>query len=64
MATRDGIPSLMKWAQYLCRTLAKFSGVIAVKYPDNTALLAALAAANTACQVLLTEAAKVRDYGD
>jgi len=61
---KAGEATLMKVASLLCRALAKFSPFIVQKYPDNPALLAALAAAAGACQVLESELAKVRDYGD
>lgn len=64
MAKRTGVPTLMKWATFLCRAIAKFTPVIAAAFPENTALLAALAAANTACQQLNAELAQVREYGD
>jgi hypothetical protein len=61
---KDGIPTLAKIAQVMCRALGKFTPFIVQKYPDNAALLAALAAAQAACNVLNTELAKVRSYGD
>jgi len=64
MATKTGIPTLAKVSLALCRSLTKFTPIIVRLYPDNAALLAALAAASAACQVLQTELAKVREYGD
>lgn len=64
MASRTYVPSLLQVATLMCRLIGKASPVIAKLYPDNTALQAALAAALTACQVLSTELAKVRSYGD
>lgn len=64
MARRTGVPSLMKVAERLCFLITKFTPVITQLYPTNTALLAALAAANAACGTLDAELAKVREYGD
>ena len=64
MARRTGVPSMMQVAQTLCRLIVKFSPVIAVVYPGNAALQAALAAANAACAVLVDELAAVRETGD
>jgi hypothetical protein len=61
---KDGLPTLFRFAQLLCRALSKFTPFIVQKYPDNPALLAALAAAGAACQTLEAEIAKVRTYGD
>ena len=62
--SRDGVPTLLKIANLLCRALAKFGPGIVVKYADNPALLAAYAAAQAACASLNSELAKVREYGD
>jgi len=64
MVFRTGVPTLMKYAEKLCRTLIKYASVIQVVYPDETALHLALAAALLACSNLFTELAKVREYGD
>ena len=64
MTRRTGIPTLMFLARRMCKMLSAYSGVITKLYPDNTALLAALAAANVACGVLFVELDAVRDYGD
>ena len=64
MAQRTGIPTLIQVAQRLCNLVTKFTPVIANAYPTNTALLAALAAANAACAELVTEASQVREFGD
>lgn len=61
---KDGVPTLFRFAQLLCRALSKFTPFIIQKYPDNAALLAALAAAAAACQTLEAELIKVRSYGD
>lgn len=49
---RDGLYSIGKVARILCRLITDFEPVIRRLYPDNAALLAALAAAMAACQVL------------
>lgn len=64
MAARTGIPSLQDASHELCRLLSKYSAIISFLYPDNSALLAALAAASAACAVLEAEVTAVRDYGD
>lgn len=64
MARRTGVPAIMLIAQELCRLIVKFTPVITQLYPTNAALLAALAAANTACAALHAELAAVREYGD
>lgn len=64
MASRTGIPSLMVVARRLCLLIVKFTPIITHLYPGNTALLAALTAANAACSALHEELALVREYGD
>lgn len=64
MVFRTGVPSLMKYAEKLCRLLTKYSSVIQTAYPDSTELHVALASALIACSVLLTALAEVREYGD
>lgn len=61
MARRNGIPTIYKIALRLCSLLNKFAPIITLQYPTNTALLAALAAAQSACNTLAVEANKVRD---
>lgn len=61
MARRNGIPTIFRIALRLCDLLNRFAPIIAVQYPTNTALLAALAAAQAACGELSVEANKVRD---
>lgn len=64
MARRTGVPTILSVAQNLCRLIVKFTPVIQSLYPTNTALLAALAAANAACATLVQEVSAVREYGD
>ena len=64
MTQRTGVPTLMQVAKRLCDLLNTFTPVITRLYPDSTALLAALAAANAACSALHAELATVREYGD
>lgn len=64
MATRTGVPTLLRIAQELCKYVAKYGTTIGLLYPSNTALQAALAAANAACAELANELAAVREYGD
>lgn len=63
IARRDGLFSLGKTAQLLCRLVVDFSPVIQKLYPTNTALHAALAAALAACQVLADEVAQQKEPG-
>ena len=55
ISRRDGLFSLQRTARELCRLVTAFTPVITRLYPGNAALLAALAAANTACAVLEAE---------
>jgi hypothetical protein len=64
MARRTGVPALMQVAERLCFLIVKFTPVIQQLYPTNSALMAALAAANAACAALHVELAAVREYGD
>jgi hypothetical protein len=64
MTSRTGIPSLMEVARRMCGLITAFTPIIIKLYPSNTALQTALSAANTACQLLHEELAKVRAYGD
>lgn len=64
MAQRTGIPSILKVAQRLCQLLTTFTPIITTKYGSNASLMAALAAANAACAVLVQEVSAVREYGD
>lgn len=64
MATRTGAPTIKKIAIRLCQLLTKFTPILTALHPGNTALLAALAAANGACSVLVEEIEGVIEYGD
>lgn len=64
MAQRNGVPTMILVAKELCRLLAKFTPIITAQFPSNTALLAALAAANTACAALAAQLQLVKEYGD
>lgn len=61
MARRNGIPTLYRLALRMCNLLDRFYPILAVQYSGNAALLAALAAAQSACGVLAVETNKVRD---
>lgn len=50
-------------ARRLCLLITKFTPVIQHYYPSNTAILAALAAANAACEALRLELEEIREYG-
>lgn len=64
MASRNGVPTMLKVAKELCRLLALFTPVILKQFPDRPELSAALAAANAACGVLATQLEQVRHLGD
>lgn len=64
MARRTGIPTILWTAKRLCDLVTRFTPIITQLYPTNTALQAALAAANAACATLVLEADAVREYGD
>jgi len=64
MAQKTGVPTLLKVANKLCMYITQFTPVITRLYPDNAELLAALAAANTACAALSAALSAVREYGD
>lgn len=64
MARRTGVPTMMAVARRLCTLIVKFTPVIQQLYGGNAALMAALAAANSACAALHAELAAVREYGD
>jgi len=49
---RDGLRSIQRAARLLCRLIFVFSPIIARKFPNNAALLAALGAALVACEEL------------
>jgi hypothetical protein len=48
----------------MCDLIVRFTPTIQSLYPSNAALLAALAAANTACAALHVELSVVREVGD
>lgn len=60
---RTGIPSLIQVSKVLCELLVHFSPIIRRLYPSNTALHAALAAAEAACAVLRDELEAQREIG-
>jgi len=49
---RDGLRSIQRVARLLCRLIFVFSPIIQRKFPNNPALLTALAAALVACEEL------------
>jgi hypothetical protein len=64
MAQRNGVPTMVIVAKNLCRLIVKFTPAITAQFPSNAALLAALAAANTACAALAAQLELVKAYGD
>jgi len=63
MTQRTGVPSLMEIAKRMCLLITKFTPTIERLYGSNAELMAALAAANTACAALHAALAEVREYG-
>lgn len=63
MTKRTGVPALMEVARRMCLLIVKFSPVIQRLYPENDAVLTALAAANAACEALTAELVLIREYG-
>lgn len=60
---RTGLPSLDKIAREMCRLIVTFTPIIRSLYPENAALLAALAAANAACEALEEQISGVLQEG-
>lgn len=52
---RIGFYTLRKLAYGMCKALPAFTPLIRKAYPNNAALLAALAAAEVACHALIEE---------
>lgn len=55
MARRTGLSSLRRIGLEMCKMIAFASPIVERIYPGNTALKAALSAANAACEVLVAE---------
>lgn len=55
MARRNGMPTMLKVAYKLCTLISKYADIIYLQYPSSTALHAALAAAQVACNALRQE---------
>ena len=64
MAPRTGVPTLLQVAKRMCDLITRYATVIELAYPSSPALHAALAAAMSACSVLESELAQVREIGD
>lgn len=64
MAKKTYVPTLLNLSVKLCRYIARATPVITQLYGSNATLMAALAAANAACNDLAQELAAVREYGD
>lgn len=60
---RTGLPTLRKLARQTCRILYVFDPTIRRLFPDNAPLLAALEAANLACDELVKQIDGVLDEG-
>lgn len=56
---RNGLRSIRDFAQNVCKYVTFWTPVIKLAFPANPALYAALAAANSACALLVDEADKV-----
>lgn len=64
MARVTYLPTLIKLTKRLCGVIFVATPIIRRIYPGNVALIAALEAANTACQVLFDEAESQEGVGD
>lgn len=60
---RIGFYSIRRYARLMCKYILQFTPVITKTFPENAALLAALAAANAACEVLVMEIDSADDPG-
>jgi len=64
MSTRRiGFYSLRKVGRELCRLIYVFTPIIRREFPDSLALLAALEAANVACDALVKEIDETAEPG-
>lgn len=61
---RTGLPTIRAVSNRLCNYVTTFTPVITKAFPANAALIAALAAANAACAVLVAEADAQLPIGD
>jgi hypothetical protein len=61
--SRNGFYSLRKHARLLCKFVNAFTPIITKQFSDNSSLLAALAAANAACAILVEEIDEVAEPG-
>lgn len=64
MASKTGIPSLIKAIKRILALLAKFYNVLITLFPDDPDLQSLVTAAQTANTELLTWLVANRDYGD
>lgn len=64
MASRTGVFKIGNLAKAMCKAVTISTPAIQRAYPSNAALMAALQAANTACQLLASEVDSVKVYGD
>lgn len=64
MAARTGMPTITKLAKQLCKYIVQFEPIIRVVTSNDPAVLAALAAALSACQVLDAELTAYIPVGD
>lgn len=64
MARVTYLPTLIKLTRGLCQAIFVATPIIRRLYPTNVALLAALEAANIACQALFEEAEAQNTIGD
>lgn len=60
---RDGLYSLVKTAHTLCTFITFFTPIISRLYGANLPLMAALAAANSACEELARQASAQKEEG-
>jgi len=62
MTRKTYIPSINDGSIKMCKLLTRARPVIERLYSNNPALIAALNAASSACEVLVSESTKVREY--
>lgn len=64
MTRRTGIPTLMGLGEKLCKFIVAFTPTIRTFTNNDPAVMAALATALAACEVLHQELANYRELGD
>lgn len=60
---RNGVWTLEQISRKMCKYILQFTPLIRKAYPENTAILVALEAANVACMALEAELASLHEGG-